>query len=34
MDLAVDARLAHAPRDELSDLGAEVEDEYGFVHSG
>jgi hypothetical protein len=27
VDLAVDVRLAHAARDELRDLGAEVEDE-------
>ena len=27
VDLAIDARLAHAPRDELGHLGAEVDDE-------
>src|SRR5690606_9060865 len=36
-DLAVHARLAHAPRDELSVLGAEVDDEHGtlsrFAHA-
>ena len=27
MDFAIDARLAHAPGDELRDLRAEVDDE-------
>src|SRR5262249_58814576 len=33
-DLAVDALLAHAPRDELSDLRAEIEDEDAVGHRG
>ena len=32
VDLAIDVRLAHAPRDELRDLGAEVEDQDLVVH--
>ena len=32
VDLAVDVRLAHAPRDQLRDLGAEVQDENLVVH--
>ena len=31
-DLAIDARLAHAPGDELGDLRAEVDDENGGSH--
>ena len=33
-DLAIDARLAHAPRDELRDLRAEVDDEHLIVTLG
>ena len=32
MDFAVDAGLAHAARDQLGVLGAEVEDEDFLVH--
>ena len=31
-DLAIDARLAHAPRDELGYLAAKIEDEDGVGH--
>ena len=32
MDLAVHAALAHAARDELGDLGTEIEDQNGVGH--
>ena len=31
-DLAIDARFAHAPRDELGDLRAEIDDQNGCRH--
>jgi hypothetical protein len=34
MDLAEDVRLADAPRDQLRDLGAEIEDQDLVVHGG
>ena len=34
MDLAIDARLAHAPRDQLRDLRAEVDDENEVMGHG
>ena len=33
-DLGVDALLAHAPRDQLRDLAAEIDDEDGVGHGG
>ena len=33
-DLAIDARFAHAPRDELRELGAEIDDQNGDGHGG
>src|SRR5436853_1122824 len=33
-DFGVDAKLAHAPRDQLRILSAEVEDENGFMFVG
>ncbi len=33
-DLAIDAGLAHAPRDELGHLRAEIDDEEGSCHGG
>ena len=34
MDLAEHVRLAHAARDQLRDLGAEIEDQDLVVHGG